>query len=90
MTSDNNYKQKRIEDQTVELSKIKNDHKDEIQNYINKLKENDKIVSNRITSFDQNMQELQNKLFEIKNELSQNMDSQLLQERNKLKMTAED
>lgn len=54
------------------------------------LKENDKLVQNRILTFDKDMLDLQSKLAEIKEGLSKTMESQLEQEKAKMKMTTED
>ena len=81
---------KKINDNKLELDEIKSKHNEEIQQYMTRLKDNDKVVQDRINSFDKDMLELQSKLVEIKDGLQKNMESQLEQEKTKMKMNNED
>ena len=81
---------KKINDTNLELIEIRAKHKDEIQQYIMRLKDNDKIVQNRINLFDKDMLDLQSKLVEVKDGLFKTMESQLEQEKVKMKMNNED
>ena len=55
-----------------------------------KLKDNDKIVQERIYLFDKDMLDLQSKLVEIKDGLNKTMESQLEIEKTKIKMNNND
>ena len=57
---------------------------------MSRLKDNDKIVQDRINIFDKDMLELQSKLVIIKDGLTKTMESQLEQEKTKMKMNNED
>ena len=54
------------------------------------MKDNDKVVQDRINLFDKDMLELQSKLIEVKDGLTKTMESQLEQEKTKMKMNNED
>jgi len=81
---------KKINETNHELIEMKSKHNDEIQQYMNRLKDNDKVVQDRINQFDKDMLELQSKLKEIKSELHKTAESQLEQEKTKMKMNNED
>jgi chromosome segregation ATPase len=57
---------------------------------MSRLKDNDKVVQERINLFDKDMLELQSKLVEVKDGLTKTMESQLEQEKTKMKMNNED
>ena len=88
--SENDDILKKINETNLELMELKRKHNDEVQQYISKLKENDKIIQERIMIFDKDMVELNSKLIEIKDGLNKNMESQLEQEKTKMKMTTEE
>ena len=88
--SENDKILKNINDTNLELMELKRKHNYEVQQYISKLKENDKIIQERILLFDKDMVELNSKFTEIKDGLTKNMDSQLEQEKTKMKITTEE
>ena len=80
----------KISDTNHELIEMKAKHQEEIQQYILRLKNNDKIIQDRINLFDKDMLELQSKLVVIKDGLTKTMESQLEQEKIKMNMNNED
>ena len=55
-----------------------------------RLKDNDKVVQDRINLFDKDMHELQSKLVEVKDGLNKTLEIQLEQEKTKMKINNED
>ena len=90
LKSDSDKMLKKINETNLELNEMKTKHNDEIQQYMDRLKDNDKVVQDRINQFDKDMLELQSKLKDIKSELHKTAETQLEQEKTKMKINNED